>query len=277
MINQYDLRIILLVSTLVAACSTTPPLQKIVVFKPQSQRNVETAQGRSKISVLEEELKLLRKTVEEIQFETENTKLRQQDIFQDLDRRLILLEKNPQVLATTHNIEEEKTVHQPDVVIISDSKNLEVTPTPSSSSSSITTDASTVSMAEQEAYNEALELLKQSRYKDAINAFQYLVTHWPQSSLADDAHYWISEARYVNREFEAALNGFRTMVTHYSDSQRLPEALLKIGYIQYDIGAYTEAADTFRDILVRFPGHQVSVSAQTKLKRIEQTIQSVTN
>lgn len=82
-----------------------------------------------------------------------------------------------------------------------------------------------------------------------------------------------SEAYYVNREFEAALNGFRQLVEGYPDSSRLPEAMLKIGYIQYDIGAYDEAASTFQDILSRFPGHQVTVSAETRLRRIQQTIQ----
>ena len=49
--------------------------------------------------------------------------------------------------------------------------------------------------------------------------------------------------------------------------------MLRTGYIQYDIGAYAEAAEIFRDLLERFPGHQVAVAAQTRLRRIEQTIQ----
>jgi tol-pal system protein YbgF len=130
-----------------------------------------------------------------------------------------------------------------------------------------------VTLDEQNAYEQAFDLLKQSRYEDAILGFQTLVDTWPTSQLADDAYYWMSEARYVNREFEHALSGFRTVVSRYPDSQRVPEALLKIGYIQYDIGAYEDAAETFRDILARFPGHQVTVSAQTRLRRIEQTIQ----
>ena len=116
-------------------------------------------------------------------------------------------------------------------------------------------------------------MLKQSRYQDAVEQFQAMVNTWPDSPLADDALYWMAEANYVNREFEAALNGFRAVVERYPDSARLPEAMLKVGYIQYDIGAYDQAATTFRDILARFPGHQVTVSAETRLRRIEQTIQ----
>ena len=130
-----------------------------------------------------------------------------------------------------------------------------------------------VSLNEQDAYDAAFEALKQSRYQDAIEQFQALVNTWPESQLADDSFYWMSEAYYVTREFEAALNGFRTLVQRYPGSSRVPEAMLKVGYIQYDIGAYDEAAKTFENILARFPGHQVTVSASIRLRRIKQTIQ----
>ena len=133
--------------------------------------------------------------------------------------------------------------------------------------------AGAVSLEEQTLYEQAFELLKQSRYEEAIRGFQELIHAWPSGELADDAYYWMSEARYVNREFEEALNGFETIVTRYPESQRVPEALLKLGYIRYDVGAYEDAAKTFRTILEQFPNHPVSVSAQVRLRRIEQTIQ----
>lgn len=133
--------------------------------------------------------------------------------------------------------------------------------------------AGAVSLEEQTLYEQAFELLKQSRYEEAILGFQELINTWPSGELADDAYYWMSEARYVNREFEEALNGFETIVISYPESQRVPEALLKLGYIRYDVGAYEDAARTFRLILERFPNHPVSVSAQVRLRRIEQTIQ----
>ena len=103
--------------------------------------------------------------------------------------------------------------------------------------------------------------------------FQRLADTWPNGQLADDAHYWKSEAQYVNREYEDALDGFRMVTARYPDSPRVPEALLKIGQIEYDIGAYEEAAEIFRNILERFPDHKVAVPAQMRLRRIEQTIQ----
>ena len=283
---------------ILAGCETVPeqPQPVVVVPAPQPPQNQEALKALAQLSDMKQELKNLRNTVEELQFETENAKRRQQDLFQDLDRRMVDFERNQAVLAaqqttdnqidsnngavligtdtTTLTTDADPSITETgdaatEVVVVSDTSEI---PTQPSSDAEVAISGS-VTLDEQNAYEQSFDLLKQSRYEDAILGFQQLVDTWPASPLADDAYYWMSEARYVNREFEHALSGFRTLVSRYPDSQRVPEALLKIGYIQYDIGIYDDAAETFRDILARFPGHQVTVSAQTRLRRIEQTIQ----
>lgn len=122
---------------------------------------------------------------------------------------------------------------------------------------------------EQLAYDEAFDKLKQSRYAEAIQAFQDLLRRYPNGALADDANYWIAEAQYVTRDFQSALNGFRNVVVRYPDSPRAPEALLKVGYIQYEVGAKEQARITLNEVVTRYPGSRVAISAQTRLKRIE--------
>lgn len=269
---------------------------------------------------IREDIRQLRNAIEDIKFEIENAKGRQQDLFQNLERRMISIEQNQQVLNPQSAV-----VLSDDIVDPVSQQNQQGTTEIPAAGIALTTingaitngavtnnnqvnlvvgegadntlssenaanpiaiatentlpeaETPTINLPAQQAarqdYNQAFELLKQSRYEDAIIEFQQMADTWPDSRLAADAYYWMSEARYVNREFERALNGFKTVVSKYPDSQRVPEALLKVGYIQYDIGAYEKAADTFRDILVRFPGHQVTISAQTRLRRIEQTIQ----
>ncbi len=290
---------------LLSGCESAPPVQAPVEVA-QAPQNQEVLKALTQLDEIKQELKLLRNTVEELQFETENSKRRQQDLFQDLDRRLVDLERNQRVLSpSTDGSEPQIDPETGELVVVDGSTQVQQSSVSDGSSGTATqvvvvgsgdnstnSDATSVdssqttaavipvpvangsvTLDEQNAYEQAFDLLKQSRYEDAILGFQNLVDTWPTSQLADDAYYWMSEARYVNREFEHALSGFRTVVSRYPDSQRVPEALLKIGYIQYDIGAYEDAAETFRDILARFPGHQVTVSAQTRLRRIEQTIQ----
>jgi len=279
-----------------------------------SQQNVEMIRALSELTALKEDLKQMRNSVEQMQFQQENATRRQEDLFQDIDRRLLSLEDrvnsvsqqsrspvtdpNAAVLVDPNSgqllVEGETgtgitaanqvgqtggqttvSSSQVDSVTVVDavpSVTASAT-TQSNQTSSSAQGATSVSLSEQQAYEAAFDLLKQSRYEDAIKQFDALVNTWPNGELADDSLYWKSEANYVNREFEAALQGFRSIVERYPDSSRLPEAMLKVGYIQYDIGAYDQAAATFQDILTRFPGHQVTVSADTRLRRIQQTIQ----
>lgn len=121
---------------------------------------------------------------------------------------------------------------------------------------------------EQAAYDSAFELLKQSRYNDAIIEFRAMISEFPNGALVDDAQYWIGEAYYVTRDFENALDAFQTVVNRYSDSQRVPEALLKLGYVQAELGRNEDARRTLNQVISQYPGSRVAISAETRLSRI---------
>lgn len=124
------------------------------------------------------------------------------------------------------------------------------------------------SAEEQAAYDSAFELLKQSRYNDAIIEFRAMISEFPNGALVDDAQYWIGEAYYVTRDFENALDAFQTVVDRYSGSQRVPEALLKLGYVQAELGRNEEARRTLNQVISQYPGSRVAISAETRLSRI---------
>ncbi len=222
------------------------------------------------LTELKEELKKLRRLAEELEYTVQIAGSRQQTLYQDLDSRLLSLERAQRLHSLPPGGSAANGAGENasggDVAIVDDAATATTPPVAGAAGGS-------VSVQEQQAYDQALKLLRQSKYQDAIGRFQRLADQWPDSQLADDAYYWMSQARYVNREFEAALRGFRTVVTRYPDSQRVPEALLHTGVIQYDIGAYREAAKIFRDVLARFPTHPVAVLAENRLRRIEQTIE----
>lgn len=272
---------LLVITVLLSACAPSPTRAP-----KTSAINREMIRALSELNDLKEELKLLRNLVEELQFQQQNAS---QEQFHDIDQRLLTIERIEQqrgsaikprprsdaipapraagVVAPNDNV-----AINPDLPNQGDSNQL-TGQDRDQANTAVIKQPSSVSLIEQNAYDGAFEMLKQSRYQDAIGQFQALIDTWPNSLLAADAMYWMSEANYVNRQFEAALNGFKTLVQNYPDSLRLPEAMLKVGYIQYDIGIYEQAAQTFQDILERFPGHQVTVAATTRLRRIQNTIQ----
>ncbi|MDZ7840489.1 MAG: tol-pal system protein YbgF [Gammaproteobacteria bacterium] len=121
---------------------------------------------------------------------------------------------------------------------------------------------------EQAAYDSAFDLLKQSRYNDAIIEFRAMKTEFPDGALVDDAEYWIGEAYYVTRDFENALGAFEGVVNRYPDSQRVPEAMLKLGYVQAELGRTEEAKRTLNQVISQYPGSRVAISAETRLSKI---------
>jgi len=129
--------------------------------------------------------------------------------------------------------------------------------------------ATTVGVNEEEAYDAAFDLLKQSRYSDAGVAFANFLRRYPDSHLTDDSWYWMGEAHYVTREFERSLKALQTVIQHFPESARIPAARLKIGYIQYELGNYKEARDTLNHLLEEFPSHRVAVSAKARLKKMD--------
>lgn len=189
---------------------------------------------------LQAEVRRLRDQVEVLSHELEGVKRRQRELYADLDRRLR---------------EQERTA----------------APGPGAGAGGGTQGAGGPAAERtdaQAAYDAAFDLMKQSRYRDAIQAFQAFLARYGDSVLAADARYWIGEAHYVTRDFDQALAAFQELVQKYPDSDKLPDAMLKIGYIQLEKGEQAAGRQTLEDLLRRYPGSPAAVSAERRLKSL---------
>ena len=269
-----------LLGMVLGACTTVNERIPVQDAKPAAAPNPtpQAVVQLNRVNDLQAEVRELRNLLEEQQFEMENLKQRQQDLFQGLDQRLRVAENAQQggalALIDPEQPEQETTAPEttadvqdqmtPDGMINTNADVPEdTTPSPNSEVTSVD---------QQTLYDQGFDHLKESRYTEAISMFTQLVNQYPDGGLADDASYWVGEANYVNRQYEAAIRAFRSVVTQYPSSDRVPEALLKVGYVQYDIGDYQNAATTFNDVLRRYADHPVSISAKSRLERIERGI-----
>lgn len=310
---------LLSVLILLGGCATPAPppvvIEKPVVQEPpRPQISADALKVLTQIDAIQETLSQLRNAVDLQQYAQENSKRRQRQLYDDLDRRLRVLERtSPQLTngsaatanppAVTTNTSSVTTIATPPTEV--------VTPMPGSGGaisvtepmaasrpiypsqvvpslpSATTTEAVTAGAmtaghvtpgpalsAEQEsraqsAYDGAFELLRKSRYKEAIVALGQVVQEFPGSAVADDAQYWMAESYYVTREFEQALLGFRSVTVRYPTSDKAPQAVLKIGYIQYDMGAYERARQTLQEVLVRYPESRVAIAAKARLEKMQ--------
>jgi tol-pal system protein YbgF len=122
--------------------------------------------------------------------------------------------------------------------------------------------------AEQAAYTQAFDALKNSNYPAAIAGFRNFLTVYPASSIADNAQYWLGEAYYVTRDYDQAANAFRTVGERWPNSRKSADALLKLGFTQYEQKRYAEARVTLADVTRRFPDTDAARLATERLGRI---------
>jgi tol-pal system protein YbgF len=118
------------------------------------------------------------------------------------------------------------------------------------------------------AYQAAFDMLKNSQFDAAIAAFQKFLVSYPDSSLADNAQYWLGEANYVNRSFTDAQAAFQKVVDKYPQSRKVPDALLKIGYCQYELKQFDAAKQTLSKVAAQFPDSPSGHLAQQRLDKM---------
>lgn len=118
------------------------------------------------------------------------------------------------------------------------------------------------------AYQAAFNLLKDGQYDRAIVAFQKFLVSYPDSSLADNAQYWLGEAYYVNKAYPEAQAAFQRVVDKYPQSRKLGDALLKIGYCRYELKQWESAREVLGQVVARFTDTPAARLAQQRLDKM---------
>jgi len=121
---------------------------------------------------------------------------------------------------------------------------------------------------ERGSYDSAFDLLKNGRYGDSIIAFEGFLKQYPQGEYAGNAQYWLGEAHYVTRSFDAAVREFTKVIDNYPTSLKYADSLLKLGYVHYELKQWQKARARLAQVIDKFPGTTVAKLAQQRLDRI---------
>ncbi len=123
---------------------------------------------------------------------------------------------------------------------------------------------------ERDAYEHALDILKEGRYEQAAKAFRVFLASHPGSRYAGNAQYWLGEAFYVTRKFDTALAEFDKVVQEYPNSAKQADARLKMGFIQYEQQDWATARQTLELVASRYPDSTAARLAKDRLQRMTQ-------
>lgn len=194
-----------------------------------------------RIDRMEQDVRELRGQVERLQHELEGARERQRDLYLDLDRRLQALETGKVATGT---------------------------PSPDGGAGEEPPEAGATNAGD--AYRAAFKLLKEGRYDKAEKAFSGFLEQYRDSEYADNAQYWLGEARYVTQDFESAVDAFRRVLDDYPDSNKAADALLKLGYCHYELQQWSKARDALEQVREEHPDTTAANLAGTRLDRMRQ-------
>ncbi|HET7369927.1 MAG TPA: tol-pal system protein YbgF [Gammaproteobacteria bacterium] len=194
-----------------------------------NQNQVSLAQ---RLDQLAEQVRILRGQVQELAHAVDESNRRQRDLYQDLDQRLRALETG-----TTAGVQGTSTI-------------------PGSENG-------------RTAYDHAFNLLQQGNYQQAEGAFTSFLAQHADSDLADNAEYWLGEARYVSRDFKGAVQAFQAVVNGYPESPKVPGALLKMGYSYAELEQWDEAKQALQQVVQKYADSTEARLARDRLKQLK--------
>jgi tol-pal system protein YbgF len=251
-----------LVAAVLSGCASTPPdedpvqirlkdLDTRLVRIERVMANQSLLEVSNQLEALRSDVRAMHNDVDQLSNALESGRKQQRDLYADLDQRLKKLESRGGAVSSAAGAPAAGTTAA-------------ATDAPAAAGAA----ADSSSGEDKASYQAAFNLLKDGQYDRAIVAFQKFLATYPESSLADNAQYWLGEAYYVNRAFPEAQAAFQRMVDKYPQSRKLADAMLKIGYCRYELKQWESARAVLGQVVARFTDTPAARLAQQRLDKM---------
>ncbi|MBI2377388.1 MAG: tetratricopeptide repeat protein [Deltaproteobacteria bacterium] len=125
------------------------------------------------------------------------------------------------------------------------------------------------SLTPKKEYELALaELRERALPADARGLFQAFIASHPESSLVDNARYWLGECDIAEGKYEAAIESLSKVLSDHPNSPKVPYALLRIGESWIKLGDTEQATTFLRRVTAEHVGSDAAVEANKVLKNL---------
>ena len=102
-------------------------------------------------------------------------------------------------------------------------------------------------------YDAAYNAFTKKHYKESREKFEAFIREFPKDELADNAHFWIAETSYNEKDFEGAILSYETFLKKYPNSKKAPAGLLKQGFSFIEIGDKKTGKAILEQLIERYP------------------------
>ncbi len=233
-------------------------MERLVNSKGLVDIMVRVESMQSELQRLVGEIEVQKHTLDEI-------KKRQRDLYVDLDRRILQIERGSgSVQSSAPSVQTMPMQH-------TETKSKNNVASSSVRTQNVTRPKTVVKKkkeGEQIAYQKAFDLLRALRYEKATNAFRQFLSDYPNGRYAHIAQYWLAETSYHTRKYDVAVKDYQTLINQYPKSPKRADALLKIGYSQFELQAYSKAKSVLKKLIQSYPGTTEAGQAENLLQKI---------
>ena len=250
-------------------------MQRVDVLEQNTAKLEQMLQGRGLISImtridqLEGEIQRLNGENENLRYQLELIQRREKELYADLDTRLTV-EENKKPPSLPPVVIAPPTAPAAPVFPNEDTDKVTAPTTPEMEVTMPTAPVSTEQGDGEEAYQAALQTLRNGEYETAAAALTAFPAQYPQSSYLPNAYYWQGESHYVLNDFDKAAAAFQTVIDKYPASNKVADATLKLGFSQHAQGNTPVAKATLTKVIQQYPGTSAARLAQGKLDAIGQ-------
>ncbi|MDE1900637.1 MAG: tol-pal system protein YbgF [Alphaproteobacteria bacterium] len=119
----------------------------------------------------------------------------------------------------------------------------------------------------QEQYDRAFGLLRQTDYADAEKAFKDFIDKNPKDKLTENAKYWYGESLYVQAKFDAAAVAFADAYQQDPRGNKAPDSLLKLAMSLQALKKIPDACVTLQELKVKYPSASAAIKARAADER----------
>lgn len=121
----------------------------------------------------------------------------------------------------------------------------------------------------QAMYKTAFRLFNSYQYAESLDAFERFFQVYPDTTLSDNARYWIGECRYAMKDYPQAIVEFESLMETFKDTNKADDTLLKLGLCHYRLDNVDFARQYWQATVDRYPKNRAASWARKFLQKIE--------
>ena len=115
-------------------------------------------------------------------------------------------------------------------------------------------------------YDAAYQDLVKGQFELSREGFAEFLRRYPQSTLADNAQYWIGESFYAQEDYARSAAEFATVPSTYPSGDKAAAATLKQAYALLAIGQRSEGKKILESVIAKYPNTPEARLAKSRLQ-----------